>query len=103
MILVIEDLNAKIGCGAEGNIAGAYGYGFGTRNHRGDRLIQFCAENKLTISNTFFQLPPRRLYTGKSLADSEINVIRNQIDFILVTQQMRKFNFSWCRFTRITT
>lgn len=72
-------------------------YGFGTRNHRGDRFVQFYAEKKLAISNTFFQIPPRRLCTGTSPADYETNIIRNNIDFILVKQQMREFNFSWCR------
>lgn len=50
--IVMGDLNAKIGTGAEGESVGAYG--LGERNPSGDRLVQFCNENNLYISNTFF-------------------------------------------------
>ena len=30
-------------------------HGLGRRNERGERLIQFCQENKLIIANTWFQ------------------------------------------------
>lgn len=31
----------------------------GERNERGDRLIQFCQEKNIIISNTFIQLPTK--------------------------------------------
>lgn len=62
--MIIEDFNAKVGSGAEGDSIGAYG--LGERNSREDRLVQFCVENNLLIANTFFKQHPRRLYTWRS-------------------------------------
>ena len=69
------DLNAKVGKGRSGEEVGEYGYG--TRNDRGDRLVQFCQENNMWVGNTFFQKQNRRLYTWKSPGD----IKRNQIDY----------------------
>jgi len=41
----------------------------------------------MKITNTWFQLHPRRLYTWKSPADRLHNLVRNQIDFILINQR----------------
>lgn len=87
--MVIGDFNAKIGSGSENDIVGQYGLGI--RNTRGDRLVQFCAESDLLIANTFFKQHPRRLYTWKSPADNKDRITRNQIDFILVGQNLKKY------------
>lgn len=87
--LVVGDFNAKIGCGEEGECVGKYGLGI--RNTRGDRLVQFCTENSFLVTNTFFKLHPRRLYTWKSPADKKDKIVRNQIDFILTNHQFRKY------------
>ena len=57
----------------------------GRRNERGERLIQFCQENKLIIANTWFQQPVRKLYTWKSPGD----ISRNQIDYIMLNERFR--------------
>lgn len=44
-------------------------HGLGERNERSDRLEMFAEENELVVLNTFFRLPPRRLYTWKSPTD----------------------------------
>lgn len=85
--VVMGDFNSKIGKGKQGNSVG--NFGLGQRNIRGDRLIQFYEENKLIVANTFFQHPPRRLYTWSSPKDNESNLIRNQIDFILVNERFK--------------
>lgn len=41
-------------------------YCLGNRNIPGDGLVQFGQENYFVISNTHFNLPPRRLYAWKS-------------------------------------
>ncbi|XP_045482912.1 uncharacterized protein LOC123686691 [Harmonia axyridis] len=79
------DFNAKIGRGKFEEIVGSYG--LGERNEGGDRLLQFCQEETMKITNTWFDLHPRRLYTWKSPADRTGNIVRNQIDFILVNQR----------------
>ncbi|XP_071581578.1 craniofacial development protein 2-like [Temnothorax nylanderi] len=88
LTMVIGDFNAKVGSGAEDTVGQ---YGLGERNTRGDRLVQFCAENNLLITNTFFKQHPRRLYTWKSPADVRGKIIRNQIDFILIRTELRKY------------
>lgn len=89
IITVLGDLNAKIGEGADGNHVGAYG--LGVRSERGDRLIQFCNEQNLTITNTFFKLHPRRLYTWTSPGHTKENIIRNQIDYIMIAPNFKKY------------
>jgi|UniRef100_A0A2S2QFY1 exonuclease III len=85
--LIMGDFNAKIGEGEISRVVGKFG--LGTRNDRGEKLIQFCMENKLTVMNTCFKLPKRRLYTWKSPADTKEHVIRNQIDYILINNRYR--------------
>lgn len=81
------DLNAKIGKGRVENIIGEHGLGL--RNERGDRLLQFCQDQNMAIMNTWFELPPRRLYTWKSPQDNEQNCVRNQIDYVMINQRFR--------------
>ena len=83
VVIVMGDFNAKVGSEKHTNIVGKYG--LGSRNDRGRRLIQFCEEYNLMITNTWFQHPKRRLYTWKSPGD----LYRNQIDFILVNHRFR--------------
>ena len=61
-------------------------FGFGVQNEARQRLIEFCQENTLVITNTLFQLHKRRLYTWTSL-DGQY---RNQIDYILCSQRWRR-------------
>ena len=83
VIYTVEDLNAKVGDERYQNIVGMHG--LGQRNKRGERLIQFCQENKLIIANTWFQQPVRKLYTWRSPAD----ISRNQIDYIMFNERFR--------------
>lgn len=79
--MIVGDFNAKVGEGfqleEEQKVIGKYGPGM--RNERGNKLMDFCFANSLTIANTLFQLHPRRKYTCLSP-----NGARNQIDYILV-------------------
>ena len=86
ILIVMGDMNAKVGQGKYEKIVG--NYGLGKRNERGDRLIQFCSEANLSIMNTFLQQPERRLYTWKSPGD----VKRNQIDYIMIRKRFSKHN-----------
>ncbi|XP_060527005.1 craniofacial development protein 2-like [Cylas formicarius] len=89
LIIVLGDFNAKIGKGADGEVCGDQG--LGTRNTRGDRLVQFCTEHRLSAANTFFKQHPRRLYTWKSPVDRDGHIVRNQIDFVLIKSHLMKF------------
>ena len=59
--------------------------GHGIWNEAGQRLIEFCQENALVITNTLFQQHKRRLYTWTSPDGQH----QNQIDYILCSQRWR--------------
>ncbi|CAI9726028.1 Hypothetical predicted protein [Octopus vulgaris] len=61
VVYILGDFNAKIGERAEADIVGKFG--LGERNEAGDRLVQFCQEQHMRLTNTWFQQPRRRLYT----------------------------------------
>ena len=69
VILVMGDLNAKVGKGRSGNVVG--NFGLGERNERGDKWVEWCESWDQVIMNTFFRHHPRHLYTWKSPGDSE--------------------------------
>ncbi|XP_060137402.1 uncharacterized protein LOC132593028, partial [Zootoca vivipara] len=83
VLLITGDWNAKVG---NQEIKGTTGkFGLGVQNEAGQRLIEFCQENKLVITNTLFQQHKRRLYTWISPNGQH----RNQIDYILCSQRWR--------------
>ena len=85
IVFVAGDFNAKVG--EDTRSAGVDGqYGPGETNGNGEKLINFCQENSLVITNTLFQHHKRRRYTWCS-PDGKT---RNQIDYILVKRQFLK-------------
>lgn len=87
--VVFGDFNSKIGSGAEGDLAEKYG--LGEKNTRGDSLVKFCCEHRIFIANTLFKFLLRRLYTWRSPDGREKLTMRNQIDFIIIKSEMRRF------------
>ena len=83
---VIGDFNAKIG-ESQSQLPTVGQYGLGERNAAGDCLYSFCAGNSLSIANTLFKQPKRRLYTWQS----PNGYTRNQIDYIMVHSRYRKY------------
>ena len=61
VLFIIGDWNAKVGSQETTGVTGKFGLGI--RNEAGQRLIEFCQENALVITNTLFQQHKRRLYT----------------------------------------
>ena len=82
-LILMRDWNAVVEEGKEGSIVGKYG--LGKRNESGDRLVEFCAKDKLVIARTLFKNHKRRIYTWKMPGD----IGRYQIDYILVKQRFR--------------
>ena len=60
VLFIIGDWNAKVGSQETPGVTGKFGLGI--RNEAGQRLIEFCQENALVITNTLFQQHKRRLY-----------------------------------------
>ena len=57
--------NCNIGEGQDEIEVGAFG--LGTRNERGERLIEFCWQRKLVATSTCFEYENRRRYAWKQL------------------------------------
>ena len=83
VLFIIGDWNAKVGSQETPGVTGKFGLGIW--NEAGQRLLEFCQENALVITNTLFQQHKRRLYTWTS-PDGQY---RNQVDSILCSQRWR--------------
>ena len=61
VFFIIGDWNTKVG---NQEIPGVTGkFGLGVQNEAGQRLTEFCQENRLVTASTLFQQHERRLYT----------------------------------------
>ena len=80
VLFIIGAWNAKVGSQETPGVTGKFGLGI--RNEAGQRLIEFCQENALVITNTLFQQHKRRLYTWTSPDGQHWN----QIDYVLCSQ-----------------
>uniref|UniRef100_A0A8D8U6H3 Craniofacial development protein 2 n=1 Tax=Cacopsylla melanoneura TaxID=428564 RepID=A0A8D8U6H3_9HEMI len=81
--IVMGDWNSVVG---DENVDGIVGkFGYGKKNDRGERLIEFCKQYGLWISNTWFKQHKRRLYTWKSPGDR----MRYQIDYIMINERFK--------------
>ena len=83
VLFMIGYWNAKVVSADTPGVTGKFRHGVHTE--AGPRLIEFCQENALIITNTLFQQHKRRLYTWTS-PDGQY---RNQIDYILFSQRWR--------------
>ena len=61
VLFMIGDWNTKVGSQETPGVTGKFALGIW--NEAGQRLIEFCQENALVITNTLFQQHKRRLYT----------------------------------------
>ena len=83
LTIIMDDCNAKVGKMKDARVTGQFG--LGDRNEAGDRLVQFCEENELSITNNFFEQPDCRLYTRTTPDGNH----RNQIDYIICKQRWK--------------
>ncbi len=85
MVIVMGDMNAKVGQEQDPMKEIVGRYGLGQRNDRGDLWVDWCTTHEQVIMNTWFQHHQRHLYTWKSPGD----VVRNQIDYITINRRFR--------------
>lgn len=80
--IIMGDLNAKIGQPRSEEYLIMKPNGYGVRNQRGQKLIDFAVENKIAILNTYFKRKPNRKWTWRS-PNGEY---KNEIDYILTNK-----------------
>ena len=61
VLFIIGDWNAKVGSRKILRVTGKFG--LEVHNEVGQRITEFCQENKHVIANSLFQKPKRPLYT----------------------------------------
>ncbi|CAF3677816.1 unnamed protein product [Rotaria socialis] len=85
LIIITGDWNTKVGSDNTNweNTMGKYGYG--DRNERGERLLEFAALHNFYICNTRFQQKPNRKWTWIS----PNGVHKNMIDLILIQKRWK--------------
>jgi len=83
VIIIMGDLNAKVGCEQVGDVIGRHG--LSKQNERGERFCQWCLTNGQVITNTWFENHPRRLWTWRSPRGD----VKNQIDYITINKRFR--------------
>lgn len=80
--VVMGDFNAKVGVQmCDESRVGPHG--FGSRNDRGQMLVNFLEQEELFLMNSFFKKQPQRKWTWRS-PDS---VTKNEIDFIIADKK----------------
>ena len=80
--VVMGDFNAKVGA-RNGDELRVGPFGYGQRNHRGQRLVDFMEKEELHLMNSYFQKRPSRRWTWMS----PDGTTRNEIDFIMTTKK----------------
>ncbi|KAL1447418.1 hypothetical protein WDU94_003530 [Cyamophila willieti] len=61
--VIMGDFNAGIGCKKDASETAVGNFGFGDRNDRGDRLVEFAEQEQLCILNSHFKKKPHRKWT----------------------------------------
>ena len=84
-LFVVGDFNSKVGGIHEPSVIGQYSNVARGYNDRGERLVTFCKQNNLFITNTCFN--HRRKFTWVSPGDR----VRNTVDYIITRNNMRQF------------
>ena len=86
LIIIMGDLNAKVGADNSGIDRVMGRHGSGIINENGERLVEFCTTNNLVIGGTLF--PHREIH--KITWCSPNGRDRNQIDHLLINGKLRR-------------
>ena len=86
IMMLLGDMNAKVGCVNTGleQVMGVHG--LGEINENGEQLTGFCQSHNLVIGGTIF--PHKRIHTATW--KSPDNVTQNQIDHICISKKFRR-------------
>lgn len=81
--IIMGDFNAKVGQRTATDGLNIGNFGLGTRNIRGEMLLDFLNKEQMYCMNTFFKKQPQRKWTWRS----PDGAIKNEIDYILTTDK----------------
>ena len=87
MVVVMGDFNARVGSDVSpwGTVLGPHG--FGDVNENGERLLDFCANNQLVLTNTWFQ--HKVIHKATWFRNGDRPRVGHMIDFVLVNKRFR--------------
>ena len=83
------DLNGHVGKKADGYESVHGGFGYGTRNPEGERVLDFALSQDMVVTNTYYKKRDSRLITYQTGQPPE-KVIKTQVDYILVRAHDKK-------------
>ena len=79
--LVLGDFNGHVGSQADGFNGVHGGYGWGSRNREGERVLEFADSFDMVVGNTYFKKEDEKLITFKSGTNA------TTIDYVLVKKK----------------
>lgn len=85
LLIIMGDLNAKVGARNEGFERAMGKHGCGTMNDNGERLANFCSENNMVIGGTLFPHKAIHMLTWESPNCRD----KNQIDHMMINGKWR--------------
>ncbi|KAI8429453.1 hypothetical protein MSG28_000092 [Choristoneura fumiferana] len=85
IVIVMEDLNAKVDTKNNGRQRHMGIHGMGVGNENGAKFLEFCQDNDLTIGGTSFIHGDHHKYTW----NSPDGVMKNQIDHLAISSKWR--------------
>ena len=84
-VVVLGDLNARVG---DGELKGVVGkYGVSGENESGERLLDMCVEQELAVRNSFFKKKGINKYIWIRVANGRV-IERALMDYVLITKRM---------------
>ena len=86
MLLVMGDMNAKVGSDNTDRERAMGSQGCGTINNNGEILVNFCLNNNCAIGGTIYQPKNIHKLTWKSPDDKTVN----QIDHVVINNKWRR-------------
>ena len=86
MLVIMGDMNAKVGADNTGRERAMGKHGCGVINENGERLVDFCLNNNCVIGGTIFPHKTIHKLTWKSSDKKTVN----QIDHVIVNNKWRK-------------
>ena len=87
MLLFLGDFNARVGTDFQSWRSVIGPHGMGDCNHNGERLLDFCANNQLLVTNTWFK--HKNIHKATWFHNGDRSRRGHIIDYVLVNRRFR--------------